>query len=84
MHQLLSGRLQDIFHLFGQIPDVLEDVWVAVAQGEQERAARIIDALPSQHPFDLRYAEVERVDWGSCAEVLDERGKRQALKQGWG
>jgi len=84
VHQLLSGRLQDIFHLFGQIPDVLEDVWVAVAQGDQERATRIIDALPSQHPFDLRYAAVERVDWESCADVLDAREKRQALKQGWG
>lgn len=52
--------------------------------GEQAWAARIIDALPSQHPFDQHYAEVERVDWESCAEVLDAREKRQALKQGWG
>lgn len=84
VHQLLSGRLEDIYHLFGQVPDVLEDVWVAVAQGEEERAARLIDALPRQHPFDVRYAYVEPVDWESCTDVLDAREKRRALKQGWG
>ena len=35
VHELLSSRLQDIHSLFGQIPDVLEDVWVAVALGEK-------------------------------------------------
>lgn len=84
VHQLLSGRLEDIYQLFGQVPDVLEDVWVAVAQGEEGRAARLIDALPRQHPFDERYATVEPVDWESCADVLDEREKWRVLKQGWG
>ena len=34
VHQLLSSRLQDIYMLFGQVPDVLEDVWIDVALGE--------------------------------------------------
>ncbi len=28
VNELLSGRLEDIYSLFGQIPDVLEDVWI--------------------------------------------------------
>lgn len=50
-----SGRLPGIYHVFGQIPDVLEDAWIAVAQGERERAKKIIDALPQAHPFELQY-----------------------------
>jgi hypothetical protein len=34
--------------MFGQLPDILEDVWI------EERAKRIINALPEKHPFDIR------------------------------
>lgn len=69
--------------MFGQIPDVLEDVWVAMALGEREEAKRIIDALPKQHPFEIRYTRVEKVDWESCAQVLDAGEKRRVLSEGW-
>jgi hypothetical protein len=38
VHQLLASRLEYIFDLFGQIPDVLESLWIDVAQGEVEQA----------------------------------------------
>ena len=84
VHELLSGRLQDIYNLFGQIPDVLEDAWVAVALGERERAKKIIDELPKAHPFEIRYTQVEKVDWESCRQVLDAGEKRRVLSAGWG
>ncbi len=34
VHELLSSRLEDIHGLFGQVPDVLEDVWIDVVIGE--------------------------------------------------
>lgn len=83
VHQLLSDRLQDIFNLFGQIPDVLEDAWVAMALGEKERAKKVIDELPKSHPFELRYTRVEKIDWESCREVLDAGEKHRVLAQGW-
>ncbi len=83
VHELLSERLQDIFSLFGQIPDVLEDAWVAMALGEKERAKKIIDELPKSHPFDLRYTQVEKIDWESCREVLDAGEKYRVLAEGW-
>lgn len=84
VHELLSHRLQNIYGLFGQIPDVLEDAWVAMALGEKEEAQKIIDALPDEHPFELRYTHVEKVDWESCAMVLSAEEKRRVLGQGWG
>jgi superfamily II DNA or RNA helicase len=83
VHQLLSDRLKDIFDLFGQVPDVLEDVWVAVALGNKEAAKRIIDELPKTHPFELRYTQVEKIDWESCNRVLDANEKQRVLASGW-
>ncbi|MCX5991388.1 MAG: phospholipase D-like domain-containing protein [Chloroflexi bacterium] len=83
VHQLLSIRLQSIFSLFGQIPDVLEDVWIDVAIGEEEQAKRIIDAVPEKHPFEIRYQKIERTDWESCAQVLSGAAKREALMRPW-
>ena len=83
VHQLLSGRLQNIHSLFGQIPDTLEDVWMQVALNEVEQAQKIIDAIPRRHPFELRYTHVEPLDWESCTRVLDAGEKYRVLSQGW-
>ena len=84
VHELLSERLQSIFELFGQIPDVLEDVWVQAALGDIETAKRIIDAVPKKHPFELKYHRIEKVDWESCTGVLDPRAVREQLSKQWG
>ena len=83
VHELLSTRLKNIHDLFGQIPDVLEDAWISVALGEQEEAKKIIDAVPEQHAFEIRYTQVETVDWESTTEVLSEVEKRKILAKGW-
>ena len=83
VHRMLSTRLQNIHALFGQIPDVLEDVWIDVALGDIERAKQVIDAVPQQHPFDIKYQAIEKVDWEHCSRVLDSSAKRDALIAGW-
>jgi superfamily II DNA/RNA helicase len=83
VHQILSARLKDIHSLFGQVPDVLEDVWIDVALGQIESAKRIIDSVPKKHPFDIRYERIENVDWESCEEVLSDKAKRASLVRGW-
>ena len=83
VRELLSQRLEQISRLFGQLPDTLEDVWIHVALGEVEKARQTIDAVPEQHPFALRYHEVQRVDWESCARVLDDETRRRSLARGW-
>ena len=46
VHQKLSDRLQAIYDMFGQIPEVLEDVWVAMAQDDEQRALEAINKVP--------------------------------------
>lgn len=84
VHELLSNRLQDIYNLFGQLPDVLEDAWVAMAVGDKARAQKIIEAVPDVHPFQLRYTAVNKVEWETCEQVLDAGEKWRVLSQGWG
>ncbi|SIT51344.1 Helicase domain-containing protein [Paraburkholderia piptadeniae] len=83
VHQLLADRLEYIFELFGQIPDVLESLWIDVAQGNVDEAKRLIDGIHQTHPFDNRYAKVENLDWESCAKVLSEGEIRKVLSTGW-
>lgn len=84
VHQLLSDRLQEIHALFGQLPDVLEDVWIDVAMGEQEMAKKKIAATPKKHPFEERYKEVvEPVDWETYAKVLSKDTMLSKLRQPW-
>jgi len=54
----LSDRLEDIFSLFGQIPDILEDVWIDIANDEIEKAKKLIASVKPNHPFDERYNQI--------------------------
>ena len=84
VHALLSARLEGIYTLFGQLPDVLEDVWIHIALGQLEQARQTIDAVPEQHPFEVKYHKLENVPWKSCAKVLDAANRKQCLSRGWG
>nr|WP_314622926.1 phospholipase D-like domain-containing anti-phage protein [uncultured Noviherbaspirillum sp.] len=83
VHQLLASRLEYIFDLFGQIPDVLESLWIDVAQGQIDDAKRLIDGIQQTHPFDDRYAKVGNLDWESCARILSAAEMERALGTGW-
>jgi len=84
VHELLSARLAGIYTLFGQLPDVLEDVWIDVALGEIEQAKKTIDAVPQQHPFELKYHTMSNIPWESCTKVLNALNRQQSLSRGWG
>ncbi|MBU4292791.1 MAG: helicase SNF2, partial [Actinobacteria bacterium] len=85
VHYMLSKRLQNISDIFGQLPDVLEDVWVQVALGKKADAEKIIDAVPMQHPFKIKYEKqaVSNTNWEDCRIVLNESEKRKCLLDGW-
>lgn len=83
VHELLSDRLENIASLFGQIPDVLEDVWIDLALGRLDAARKTIDTVPRQHPFQLRYHTVENIDWERCTKVLDAEARKRRLTQSW-
>ena len=85
VHQLLSGRLNDINKMFGQLPDVLKDVWIDIAENRIEEAQRRINSLPEKHPFDIKYAKhVEpSLNWEKCSVVLNDEEKKMILKSSW-
>ncbi len=83
VHELLSRRLESIYQLFGQLPDTLKDVWIDVALKQDEKAKQTIDAVPKQHPFEIKYHRIGKVPWESCSKVLDATDRRQHLMRGW-
>jgi len=84
VHDLLSERLEAISTMFGQLPDILEDVWIDIAIGEIVKARQTIDAVPEKHPFDRRYqSSVEKVNWETCVKVLDSGDRKKHLSRGW-
>ena len=78
-----SSRLEDIFGLFGQIPDILEDVWIDVANGEIDQAKKLIQSVHPKHPFDEKYNRVADIAWDTCAVVLNEEDKNGVLLEKW-
>jgi hypothetical protein len=83
VHMLLSERLKHIYDLFGQIPDVLSDVWIDMALGAQSEAEALLSRLPQYHPFVRKYTAVTPIDWDSCAVVVDDEDARRVLGRGW-
>ncbi|AZI45163.1 helicase SNF2 (plasmid) [Deinococcus psychrotolerans] len=83
VHARLSERLNDIRTLFGQIPDVLEDVWIQEALGQAKRAQQVIDAVPTRHAFEIRNAEVKLSHWEGCTEVLNALDVQAVLRKSW-
>jgi len=87
VHTILSERLKSITSIFGQLPDVLEDVWVEIAQNNIEKAKKIIDAVPIQSPFEAKYENpkmIKALKWDSCSKVIDEYIKVEHFKKSWG
>ncbi|MHB1453406.1 MAG: phospholipase D-like domain-containing anti-phage protein [Saccharofermentanales bacterium] len=85
VHAKLSERLKSIHDIFGQIPEVLKDVWIAIAQNDEQRALDAIYKVPKKHPFELKYEQniPKTEDWQACSFVLDKTEKLKELMKGW-
>jgi len=84
VRDLLSDRLQSIHQMFGQIPDTLQTIWIDEALGDREVAKQTIDKLPDQHPFEMKYNQIQtKVNWESCTQVLDSSDRKKVLLQSW-
>ncbi|MEL1135052.1 phospholipase D-like domain-containing anti-phage protein [Desulfitobacterium sp. THU1] len=85
VHVKLSERLKSIHDIFGQIPEVLEDIWIAMAQNDEKLAEEAINKVPKRHPFELKYEQniPKTEDWQSCTFVLNKEEKLKELLKGW-
>ena len=46
-------------------------------------ARQTIDAVPVKHPFEISYHKIGKVNWETCATVLDSNDRTKHLSQGW-
>jgi ERCC4-related helicase len=83
VHQMLSERLRNIHDLFGQIPDTLEDVWIEMAQGNEQKARQTIGQIPAKHPFEAKYNQIQSINWETCADVLNKHAVAACLEAPW-
>lgn len=85
VHKVLSNRLKSIHNMFGQIPDTLEDFWIAVAINDEEMIKDRMDKIPEKNPFKLKYEERpgRTKDWSVCEKVLDKDDMMEQLLKGW-
>ncbi len=85
VHTKLSERLKSIHDIFGQIPEVLEDVWIAIAQNDEKKAEESLNKAPKKNPFTLKYEQniPKTEDWQACTFVLDKEEKLRELMKGW-
>ena len=84
VHQLLSTRLRHIFDLFGQVPDVLEAVWIDAATGQIEQAKQRIRETETRSPFEVRYdTEASSSDFETCIDVVNQKDISLVLSQAW-
>lgn len=83
VHQLLSERLNNIFSIFGQVPDILQDVWIDMAIGDIEKAKERIVEVETRSSFEIRYDRIELIDFESYTEVLNEMEIKEIMKRAW-
>ena len=85
VHSVLSDRLNDIYSMFGQIPDTLEDIWIDIALNKEEEASRRIDEIAVENPFINKYETMPRHtdNWDDCSRVLDKEDAMKLLLEKW-
>lgn len=87
VHAMLSERLKGIYDMFGQIPEVLSDVWIHVAENEVEKAKSLIRDLPTSNPFIAKYENINNMsnceDWEKCSDIVSNKEKKRILNMKW-
>ena len=85
VHQKLSERLKNIYDIFGQLPDILEDVWISIAKNDEKAALEAINRVPQKNPFVIKYEDniPDCGEWEKCEAVLNRAEKIAELKKRW-
>lgn len=84
--QRLSERFKNVYELFGQLPDAIEDIWVKAARNDIKGVEDKIESIKSKPaPFIEKYElNIPACsDWEKCTEVLDKREKMSELRKSW-
>ncbi len=83
----LSERMRDRFDIFGTLPDVIDDEWIAEVERLDAKLAEFTEKRRRANAFDLRYADGVTADderWELCERVLARSDVVERLSRGWG
>lgn len=82
---VLSERFQNIWTMFRQFPDALDDDWTrAILQGRAEARAFLTQIPDQADRFKLRYqSSIDDLDWEGCSAVLARQDIIDAMSEGW-
>lgn len=84
VHELLSERLQGLYDIFGQIPDILEDVWIDVAVNDLEEARQRIKKIETRSSFEIKYDQIQDFNFENCKQVVNQHDIDEVLYRPWG
>ena len=82
---VLSERFQNIWTMFRQFPDALDDDWTrAILQGRAGARAFLTQIPDQADRFKLRYqSSIDDLDWEGCSSVLARQDIIDAMSEGW-
>ncbi|MEQ1490530.1 MAG: phospholipase D-like domain-containing anti-phage protein [Terricaulis sp.] len=87
IYAALSARMENVYDIFGSLPDTIEDEWIRDAETLNERLREFTSRKSATvNAFDLRYADAvhtEGTTWEGCERVLARRDIAQAMSKGW-
>jgi superfamily II DNA or RNA helicase len=89
VYAALSDRMRNRYDIFGTLPDVIEDDWIADIERLDEALKDFTNRREKAraNAFDLRYAmDVNPTDerWELCDRVLSRADVIETLSRGWG
>jgi superfamily II DNA or RNA helicase len=87
IYSVLSRRMRNRYDVFGQLPDVIDDAWIADAERlEEELEQYWARRQAAQNAFDVRHRHVIEPDnnrWELCSRVLARRDIIERLSVAW-
>jgi superfamily II DNA or RNA helicase len=87
IYQTLSERMQDVYDIFGSLPDTIEDDWITSEVEIKDRINTYLhEREKSQNAFSVKYRDTinpEDNQWQKCTRVLSRRDIIDRLDESW-
>lgn len=87
IYAALSARMENVYDIFGSLPDTIDDEWVRDVETLNERLREYTSRRDAAaNAFDLRYEDKifpEGPAWEKCERVLARRDIVQLMSKGW-
>ncbi len=87
IYAALSARMENVYDIFGSLPDTIEDEWISDVEMLNERLREFTSRRDTAaNSFDLKYSESVHPTgpaWETCERVLSRRDIVQLMSRGW-